>query len=476
MEATSTNKANDRVPLWFDDAKLGIIIHWGSAAIPAYAPMRRSHVPDPFVDADAYERVESTTWWRTDPDAMMYQNALALPGSAVARYHAETYGDLPYEAFVERFRTETIPGWDPRPWAELFAQAGARYVVFSVKAEDGFLLWPSDHPNPHRKDWQSDRDVVGELADAVRGHDMRFGAYYSSWDFSFSDPPVHDLKSAMVAVPQGADYRDYFVAQWRELIRRYRPCTLWNDYGMSPPGTDLTELFSWYYEQVPDGLVNDRFDLPKQTSGEIPADYVTPERTTVGPEGRRWEALWPLSQSYCYNRQETDADHISSTKLIHCLADIVARGGNMLVNVGPTGTGAIPWAESQRLLALGHWLRTDGEAIYRTRPWTTAVGITDEGIQVRYTSTSEAVYAIVLGTPRTAAVGLDVRLAPGAEVQLVGRAGTLRTTDSPHGTVVELPAPLDQRPAFTIRMTPPGTVRPFAGAAGTTAPRAENSH
>ncbi|GAA0930174.1 alpha-L-fucosidase [Nonomuraea longicatena] len=455
MAATSTP-----VPAWFEDAKLGVLVHWGSASIPAYAPVRRSLIPDPYVEAGAYERVESATWWRTDPDAMMYQNALALPGSAVSRYHAETYGDLPYEAFVERFRDETIPGWDPEPWAELFARAGARYVVFSVKAEDGFLLWPSAHPNPHRRDWQPGRDVVGELAEAVRGHGMRFGVYYSAWDFTFSAPPVRDLASAMVAVPQGADYREYFLAHWHELVRRYRPCVLWNDYGMSPPGTDLEKLFAWYREQVPDGLVNDRFDLPRQTSGEVSSDYATPERTTAGPPGRAWEALWPLGQSYCYNRQESDADHLSAERLVQTLADVTARGGNLLVNVGPTGTGAVPWVQAQRLLALGHWAGGNREAVYGTRPWTHVTGITDEGLQVRYTSTPEAVYAIVVGTPRTEAVGLDVRLEAGARVSLVGRPGALRTSASPHGTVVELPGPPDPRPAFSLRLTPRSAVHP----------------
>ncbi|RAY11300.1 alpha-L-fucosidase [Actinomadura craniellae] len=455
----NTEHSNGRVPAWFDDAKVGILIHWGSASMPAYAPVRRSRTLDPYFDGDLYERVASEAWWRTDPDAMMYQNALHLPGSAVSRYHAENYGDLPYEAFVERFRDETIPGWDPDPWTDLFAHAGARYVIFGAKSEDGFLLWPSEHPNPYREDWQSERDVVGELAASVRGRNMRFGIYYPSWDFTFSDPPVSDLTSAMVAVPQEADYRDQFAAQWRELILRYRPSALWADWGVSPPGTDLAGLYSWYHEQVADGLFNDRFDLAEQTAGTLPADFVTPERTTVPPDDRKWEALWGLSKSYCFNRQETEADHIAPTTLIHTMVDVIARGGNMLINVGPTGSGAIPWAQAQRLLAVGHWLRLNGAAIYGTRPWTTVAGLSDEGLQVRYTSTSDAVYAIVLGAPRTAALGLDLRLDTQAEVRLVGRPGALRTSRSPHGTVVELPEPADdQVPAFSLQITPRSAV------------------
>ncbi|MDA2813269.1 alpha-L-fucosidase [Nocardiopsis sp. RSe5-2] len=451
-------------PAWFDDSKLGVIIHWGAASIPAYAPVRRARVPDPVADGDVFERASNPGWWRTDGDAMMYQNALALPGSAVARHHALHYGDLPYSAFVERFRDATLPAWDPRPWAELFERARAGYVVFCAKGEDGFLLWPSEHPNPRVAGWQSERDAVGDLAAEVRARGMEFGVYYSAWDFATNHPPVRDLDSAFAAVPRDEEYRERFVAHWKELVRRYRPVTLWNDYGVSPPGTDLPALFDWYRSQVPEGLVNDRFDLPAQSSGELHSGYATPEGTTVGPEGRRWQAVWPLSTGYCFNREETDADHISPEALVHALADIVARGGTMLVNVGPTGAGAVPWSQSQRLLALGAWLGEHGEAIRGTRPWTTVHGMTDEGVQTRYTRKGDDLYVIVLGTPRTRTLGLDLRLREGAHVEQVGRPGPLPWSDSPHGVAVELPEAPAPQPAMAVRIGPVGAVEPLGAA------------
>src|SRR5581483_563808 len=101
------------------------------------------------------------------------------------RHHHATYGDLPYDAFVAEFLAGHR-GWDPDAWADLFRAAGARYVVLVTKHHDGVLLWPSAHRNPHKRDWQASRDIVGELAAAVRARGMRFGTYYSGgldWTF-----------------------------------------------------------------------------------------------------------------------------------------------------------------------------------------------------------------------------------------------------------------------------------------------------
>jgi alpha-L-fucosidase len=301
--ATISPGASREVPAWFDDAKLGILIHWTAAAIPAFAPVPQSHALDPAgVNPEDYDpdTLGSPQMWRSLPFAEMYQNAMAIPDSAAARYHQETYADLPYDAFIEKFRTEMIPGWDPQPWADLFAQAGARYVVLCTKIEDGFLLWPSDHRNPHKGNWQSDRDVVGELAAAVRKHDLRFGTYYSGgFDWTFGGLPVHDGPSYTKAMPQGENYRIYVDAHWRELVLRYRSDVLWNDYGKSPREADLAGLFRWYRQQVPDGLVNDRFDTRRQGKGELPADFVTPEYAMEGPADRngRSAAGWATASA-----------------------------------------------------------------------------------------------------------------------------------------------------------------------------------
>ena len=204
---------------------------------------------------------------RDNPYVEWYQNSLAIEGSPAALHHAEHHGDLPYEAFVEQFRAN-LEGWDPEPWADLFATAGARYVVLVTKHHDGFCLWPTAHPNPHRSGWHSERDVVGELAGAVRARGMRFGTYYSGGlDWTFGGTPITDLRSLIAAIPQDETYLAYADAHWRELVERYEPCVLWNDIGY-PAAADLEGLFEWYLDRVPDGVVNNRFDMIRQTSGQ----------------------------------------------------------------------------------------------------------------------------------------------------------------------------------------------------------------
>src|SRR4051812_33234328 len=232
------------LPQWFDDAKFGIFVHWTAAAVPAFAPVG----PSPFELAAEYGQEAA---FAQSPYVEWYQNSLAIEGSPVQRHHAATYGDLPYDAFVRRFLS-THHGWNPHDWAELFARAGARYVVLVTKHHDGVLLWPSTLPNPHKPAWQSGRDVVGDLADAVRDRGMRFGTYYSGGlDWTFGGLPITDFASMVAAIPQTDAYLAYADAHWRELIDRYEPCVLWNDIGF-PAAADLDALFDAYVDRVPD--------------------------------------------------------------------------------------------------------------------------------------------------------------------------------------------------------------------------------
>ncbi len=462
------NQSGHPLPGWFDEVKLGIFVHWSAAAIPAYAP---KVLLDQIPDDPSWARA-----WRRLPFAEMYENNIAVPGGASALHHAATYGELPYEAFVNRFRDELIPRWDPEPWARLFSQAGAGYVVFTTKIEDGFAFWPSEHPHPRRPGWQSERDVVGELAAAVRSQGLRFGTYYCGGvDWTFGGIPITDAESLLEAMPQDEDYVRLVDAHWREIIERYEPAVLWNDYGR-PEGQDPERLVADYLRRVPDGAVNDRFDNEALRTGlRTRADgaaaeflplapysgFTTTEYSADGPDDRKWEACFGLGTSFGFNREETDADYMSATELIHLLVDVVSRGGNLLINVGPTASGDVPWAQAQRLLALGHWLERNGGAIYGTSPWLRPRGVTEEGLPVCFTADEEAVHAIVLGQPGGTAVTVDVGLAPEATVELEGRPGPVSWVETPAGVRVELPEPADEAPALALRMAPANAVRDF---------------
>lgn len=441
-------------PAWFDEAKLGLFVHWNAAAIPAFAPVTSVHdLPD------GIER------WERLPYAEMYQNALNLPNSPTARHHAERYGDLPYDAFVAEFRDRMLPAWDPGPLADLCLRSGARYLILTTKTEDGFLLWPSAHPNPRKPRWQSERDVVGDLATSVRERGLRFGTYYSGGiDWTFQGLPVTDHASFLAAMPQSGEYVAYIEAHWRELIQRYRPCSLWNDY-CYPAGGDVPGLLRRYLEHVPDGVVNNRFHPLEPNILEpapIYSDFVTPEYSFEGSPDLKWEACRGLGASFGYNREEREDSYMSSTELIHSFVDIVARGGNLLINVGPTGAGAIPRAQARSLLELGWWLRVNGEALYGSRPWTRTFGVTGDGVGVRFTRTTAGVHAIVLGTPRSTQVELGLGLDEGTRVSLAGRSAPLEWTATAGGVRVQLPEPPAPGPGIALSCAPATGVRPLS--------------
>ncbi len=154
--------------------KFGIFIHWGVFSVPAWAPTSGTM----FDQQDPFRNTPYTEW---------YLNSLALEGSPVQAHHRDTYGESTTPTTRSRRSSrKRSEGGIRRIWADLFAAAGARYVVLVTKHHDGFLLWPSAHPNPFKEGWHSERDLVGELGDAVRARGLTYGLYYSGgldWTF-----------------------------------------------------------------------------------------------------------------------------------------------------------------------------------------------------------------------------------------------------------------------------------------------------
>lgn len=412
------------VPDWYHDAKFGIFIHWGPFAIPAFAPHTGS-IGEIF--SKDYDRAVALA-----PYSEWYWNAIKVPGTPSAEFHREHYGDAPYQNFKAPFE-ESLEQWDPAAWAETFRDAGARYVVLVTKHHDGFCLWPSAVGNKHERNWTTRRDLVGELAEAVRGVGLRFGVYYSGGiDWTFNRRPIRTLADFFGSTP-GGDYRAYAMDQTRELIERYEPSVLWNDIAWPTGQGELNQLFADYYEAVPDGVVNDRWgaaswkrDLlhfgvvrryvdrkiqdkirgmdPADSKGVIPepvphSDFRTPEYAAfTETQTKKWEATRGMSHSFGYNRLDTDADYSSGATLIHDFIDAVARNGNMLLNIGPRGIDAtIPDVQIDRLKCFGAWLRAHGAAIYGTRPWTQSDAESDQGQAIRFTTSPDRVNLIIKG-------------------------------------------------------------------------------
>ena len=439
------------VPSWFRDAKLGIFVHWTPAAIPAFAPL----------SASPFELAETDGWshaFSHSPYVEWYQNSLSIPGSPVAEFHARHWSGTPYDAFGRQFEAANR-GWDPSSWASLFSRVGARYVVLVTKHHDGFTLWPSAVRNPHRAErWGTARDLVGDLGEAVRARGMRYGLYYSGGlDWTFGGLPIDSWPAMMQAIPQTEEYAAYANAHWRELIDRYGPDVLWNDIGYPVAGRSA-QLFADYYNTHPDGLVNNRFDFAGARRGTAHADFTTPEyasETAIRLD--MWESTRGIGRSFGYNADEGDDDLMSVPELVHLFVDIVSKGGNLLLNVGPTSRGEIPWNQTLRLLGLGEWLGRNGEAVFGTRPSDRAAGTTAEGLSVRFTSKDDALFACVLGTPadpRASTVEIDVRPSAASSVTLLGHEGPLEWVATDFGCRVTLPAPPSASPGYALRIDP----------------------
>lgn len=412
------------VPDWYQDAKFGIFIHWGAFAIPGFAP-RLGSISEAF--AKDYDRAVAMV-----PYTEWYCNAIKVEGTPSAEFHRTHYGDAPYRDFKQPFEAG-LAQWDPAAWAEAFRDAGARYVVLVTKHHDGLCLWPSEVENRHERDWTTARDIVGELAAAVRAAGLRFGVYYSGGiDWTFNRRPLRTLGDFIASTP-GGDYPAYAMAQVRELIDRYEPSVLWNDISWPTRPGPLYRLFADYYAAVPDGVVNDRWvagsvqrDLlriplmrryvdrkikaavAKQgadaSKGIIPpeiphSDFRTPEYAAFAEiQAKKWEATRGMSHSFGFNRNDGEDDYASAETLIHDFIDAVARNGNLLLNVGPRATDAgIPGEQLERLRRFGGWLRANGEAIYGTRPWTRSDAETACGQAVRFTAAPGRVNLIFKG-------------------------------------------------------------------------------
>lgn len=442
-EGTWDSVRTHGVPDWYDDAKLGVFLHWGPYSVPGWAP----RVPD---IQEMLVKAGPRRMLRDNPYAEWYLNTMRIRGSPTARHHALTYGDdYPYDNFVKTFDDAT-DGANLDALAGLCAGAGARYVVLTTKHHDGFALWPSDVPHPEKGEYHARRDVVGDLAAAVRRRRMRMGLYYSGgYDWPYNGALLRGASDLVLAAPAGERYRRYVTAHVRELIDRYAPSVLWNDISW-PAGGNLAELFAFYYNTVPDGLVNDRWREVAAPNGVvskslvraggrllelvwpwIPArrkrltfaspkhcDFRTPEYEMLDTVSeRKWEMCRGVGKSFGANRREPPEDIITETELIQMFCDVVAHNGNLLIGVGPRPDGTVPESQQAPLRGLGEWLAANGEAIYGSRPWVVAESSTADGTSLRFTKSGEGVYALVLGMP--AARRVTLRGIDGASVRRV---------------------------------------------------------
>ncbi|HQY91298.1 alpha-L-fucosidase [Caldilinea sp.] len=449
------------LPAWFDNAKLGIFVHWGLYSVPGWAPLAGEL-------SEILATGDWAKWFANNPYAEWYMNSWRIDGSATQRYHAETFGaDHSYFDFASDFNT-AAEQWDPDAWGSLFQRVHAHYAVLTTKHHDGFTLWPSHTPNPFIANYHARRDLVGEFMDAIRGRGLTAALYYSGGlDWTFNDTVIQDIADIPKAVPQMSAYVDYANAHWRELIDRYQTMILWNDIAY-PAATDLNMLFADYYNTLPEGVVNNRFTQRFQlgADGNIVTDnfhdFETPEYAAF-PEirAKKWESCRGIGASFGYNRNEGPAQHLTVENLVRSFVDIVSKNGNLLLNVGPLADGTIPQLQRERLLGLGAWLDVNGAAIFDTRPWVVADSETDDGVGVRFTQKEGNLYATLLDTPAAQPFEIKgLRCADGTSIKLLGGSAPLAWRATDGGVAVTLADKLPASPAHVLHISPAPAYQP----------------
>jgi alpha-L-fucosidase len=400
---------NYQIPTWYQDAKFGIFIHWGLYSVPAFG----------------------SEWYSRN----MYE-----VGSDEYKHHIATYGPqskFGYKDFIPLFKAEHF---DARAWARLFREAGAKYVVPVAEHHDGFPMYDSSLTDWCAGKMGPKRDVLGELAKAVRAEGLHLGAssHRAEHDWFFDggrkfDSDVADPRYASFYGPAhprqvkaeygdrlyedwtyvSPEYLDDWLARTAEIIEKYHPDVIYFDWWINHPDfrDRLAKFAAFYYNDGAkrEGTVIDyKYDAFQEHSATL--DVERGQLPDIRP--LHWQTDTSVSNdSWGYIEGDT---YKSPEFIVHQLADVVSKNGNLLLNVGPRSDGTIPDQVQQILRDVGTWLKVNGEAIYGTRPWTrygegpTAVTTgpfhdtetkpyTPEDF--RFTTKNGSLYAIELGWP-----------------------------------------------------------------------------
>jgi alpha-L-fucosidase len=478
-----------RTPEWFQDAKFGIFLHWGVYSVPAFG----------------------NEW---------YSRNMYVPGNVAFKHQVAIYGpqtNFGYKDFIPMFKAEHF---DPNAWVDLFAQAGARYVVPVAEHCDGFAMYDSQFT-----DWDSakmgpHRDVVGEIAIATRAHGVHFGAsshraehwwWYGlgrTFPSDVQDPRYAGLyaPAAKMALPGTLDdtkepdpshfeqwlppdkaFLDDWLARSTEIVDKYHPEFFYFDWWDGQPEfvPYLRQFAAYYYNRSAQ-----RHEHPVLT---YKIEAMPANTATLDIERGKLDSLrllpWQTDTSisiHSWGYVEHD-EYRNAESLVHQLIDTVAKNGNLLLNVGPESDGTIPDQARAVLLKIGAWLKVNGESIYDTRPFSvfgegpTKTGANPQAMQsdiqtftpedIRFSipktespQSPSILYATALGWPaagtlRIHILGSDLPYLPHAvcSVSLLGHDGPLSFTRKPEGLFITLPRQRPNDIAFVFRISAPET-------------------
>jgi alpha-L-fucosidase len=432
------------IPDWYKDAKFGIFIHWGVYSVPAFG----------------------SEW---------YPRQMYLKGSPEFKHHVKTYGPqkkFGYKDFIPQFKAEKF---NADHWAELFRKAGARYVVPVAEHHDGFAMYDCSLSGWCAAKMGPKRDIIGELADAVRKQGLVFGLsshraehwWFMNGGMQF-DSDVRDPKNASFygpakpdTVPPDSTYLNDWYNRTVELVDKYKPQLVWFDWWIEQP------VFSPYLQKFAAHYYNRGLEWNRGVAINF-KNKTFPDNTAVldierGQLSGIRDPLWQTDTAVSKNSwgYVTVQDYKTPDSIVDDLVDIVSKNGVLLLNIGPRPDGTIPEPEEKILLDIGQWLAKNGEAIYGTRPWTKfgegstrvvegsfndtkrqAFGSED----IRFTTKGKILYAIILDWPKDGKVmvrSLGSNAGSGIKkinkVELLGSAEPLNWARGADGLAVQLP-------------------------------------
>lgn len=341
ISATSCKKKEVKEPDrmdWWREARFGLFIHWGLYSIPA---------------GEWKGRTDHAEWIRESAQIPLEQ----------------------YDEFVSQFNPVNF---NADEWVAMAKNAGMKYIVITSKHHDGFCLFDSKETDFDVMSTPFKRDILEELSDACAKQGITLCFYHSIMDWHHPDylPRRNWETNRPVEGANMDSYVSHMKSQLKELLTNYGKIGVvwfdgeWEDTWTHDRGKDL---YNYLRKLSPDLIINNRVDKGRSGMAGLTkdstyyGDFGTPEQEIplTGLPGVDWESCMTVNDHWGYNKN--DQNWKSSEDLVHKLIDIASKGGNFLLNVGPTSEGVIPQASVDRLKDMGDWMKENGEAIYKTQ-------------------------------------------------------------------------------------------------------------
>ncbi|KAK0177393.1 hypothetical protein PV328_001451 [Microctonus aethiopoides] len=414
------------LPTWYDDAKIGIFIHWGVFSVPSFG---------------------SEWFWKQWTD----ENGKGKFSEFMKQRYPEKFT---YQEFAHEFTAEFF---NATQWSDLIEASGAKYVVLTSKHHEGYTLWPSKYSfSWNSMDIGPHRDLIGELAKAIKSKsDVKFGLYHSL--FEWYNPLWILNKQANFTSNEFVSTKIY--PEMLELINKYEPEVFWSDGEWEAPDTywKSKEFLTWLFNDSPvknTVVVNDRWG--HDTLCHHGDFYTCQDRYNPGVlQKHKWENAMTIDRkSWGYRRNAALNDYMSIDELVKELAITVSCGGNLLMNIGPTKDGIIAPIFEERLRQMGKWLDVNGEAIYKTRPWKYQNDTISGDTWFTMNEQNKILYAIILSWPQDNILRLGViELATSDKLSLLGYENTLKWSYTKKTLEIMLPLTAHKgQPAWVIKI------------------------